>query len=172
MNYNFKCKNNIIRVWCWDTSYHDYVTIYTNERGYDRAIREDGRGRFFTWNREKIYLKDWIRLSMKELKNKIDNLDWVTSDDLTQAILTDGVENVRFECPLNPISVTFDNIALCNASEHINVLCKISEKRYKVGKNYKITVIPVDENILVGAKDYYIGDMIGLIQSGHIKIII
>ena len=38
---------------------------------------------------------------MKELKEKIENGEWITSDDLCQAIMTDGIENVRFIVPLN-----------------------------------------------------------------------
>lgn len=172
MYYKYKCKDEIIKVWVWNTTYHKEVTVHTDKKPYDRTIREDSKGKFFTWNKEKIYLNDWVRMTMKELKEKIDRDEWVVSDDLTQAILTDGVENVRFECPLNPIDFVIGGVALCNASESVRTLCKVTEKRYKVENNYKLTVVPVDENLMVGSNNYYISDMIGLIKDGHIKIVV
>ena len=103
MTYNYKCGNEVIRVFVWNDDFHTEVSVNDakTKRTYDRTIREDENGKFFTWNKKKIYLNDWIRISMKELKEKIETDQWVTSDDLCQAILSDGIDNVRFIVPLN-----------------------------------------------------------------------
>ncbi len=72
------------------------VSDNKTKRSYERTIREDEGGKFFTWNRNKIYLDNWIRTSMKEVKEKLERKEWVTSDVFCQAILTDGIDNVRF----------------------------------------------------------------------------
>ena len=61
---------------------------------------EDENGKFFTWNKNKIYIEDWIRIPMKEVKNKFENKEHVSTDVFCQAILTDGIDNVRFLVPL------------------------------------------------------------------------
>ena len=101
MTYKYKCGNEIIRVFVWNDDFHNEVSVEDTKtrKSYDRTIREDENGKFFTWNRNKIYLNDWLKISMKELKEKIENGEWITSDDLCQAIMTDGIENVRFMTP-------------------------------------------------------------------------
>lgn len=103
MTYKYKCGNDIINVFVWSDDFHTDVAIYDKEaaRSYDRTIREDKNGKFFTWNRNKIYLDDWIKISMLELKEKIERGEWITSEELCQAILTDGINNARFIIPLD-----------------------------------------------------------------------
>lgn len=31
MTYKYKCGDEIIHVWCWDTDYHDDVSVNTKE---------------------------------------------------------------------------------------------------------------------------------------------
>ena len=73
MNYRYNCGNEVVRVWVWNDDFHTEVTVTDNKtnKSYDRSIREDENGKFFTWNKHKIYLNDWIRISMKELKEKL-----------------------------------------------------------------------------------------------------
>ena len=60
MTYKYKCGNDIINVFVWSNDFHTDVAIDDKEaaRSYDRTIREDKNGKFFTWNRNKIYLDD------------------------------------------------------------------------------------------------------------------
>lgn len=75
---------------------------------------------------------------MKELKEKIENGEWVTSDDLCQAIMTDGIENVRFIVPLN----TTCGLFFLNANEFKDTVCKVEERwNREIKQNYKIVLI-------------------------------
>ena len=173
MYYKYKCGSEIIRVWVWDDDYHTTVTVEDEKinRNYDRTIQEDKNGKFFTWNKCKIYLNNWIRVSMKEFKEKIENNEWVVSDDLCQSILSDGVENVRFIVPFNTVaSFGF----LLNGNEFKDTLCKIVERpNREVKQNYKLTLVPVGKDESVSSsRDYYTSSFISLIQSGHIKIVV
>lgn len=170
MTYNYKCGDEIIRVWNWDDDFHTYVSVSTKDRCYDRTIHEDEHGKFFTWNKRKIYLADWIRISMTELKQKIANNEDVWDDDLCQAILSDGIENARFIVPLN----TRCGFWLLNGNEFENVLCKIKESwNREVKRNYKLVLVPVEPNDNVASsRELYTSDMLSLIKKGFIEIII
>ena len=173
MNYRYKCGNEVIRVWVWSDDFHTEVSVTDNKsnKTYNRTIREDENGKFFTWNKNKVYLKDWIRISMKELKEKIERKEWVTSDDLCQAILSDGIDNVRFIVPLNTVcGFGF----FLDGNEFKDTVCKIEERwNREVSHNYKLVVVPVEpDETVASSKDFYTSDMILLIQSGHIKIVV
>lgn len=170
MEYKYKCGNETIRVWCWDDDFHNNVTVYTTDRNYDRTIREDKNGKFFTWNKHKIYLDDWIRISMSELKQRIANGEDVFDDDLCQAIMTDGVENARFIVPFK----TRCGLYLLNGDEFENVLCKVEESwNREVKRNYKLVLVPVEPNDNVAScREFYTCDMVSLIKCGDIEIVI
>lgn len=173
MHYRYKCGNEVIRVWVWNDEFHTEVTVTDNKvrKSYDRTIREDENGKFFTWNKNKIYLNDWLRISMKELKEKIERNEWVTSDDLCQAILSEGIDNARFIVPLNTVCCCG---FFLDGNKFKDTLCKI-EERYnrEVKQNYKLVVVPVEpDETVASSDDYYASDMISLIRSGHIKIVV
>ena len=171
MTYKYKCGNEIIRVFVWDDDFHNEVSVEDTKtrKSYDRTIREDEKGKFFTWNRNKIYLNDWIKISMKELKEKIENGEWITSDDLCQAIMTDGIENVRFMVPLN----TTCGLFFLNGNEFKDTLCKVEERwNREIKQNYKIVLIPEEpDDSVASSRDYYTTDFVSLIKEGHIKIV-
>lgn len=172
MIYKYKCGKEIIKVFVWNDDFHTEVTIEDTktQKSYDRTIREDKNGRFFTWNRNKIYLNDWIKISMKELKEKIEKGEWVTSDDLCQAIMTDGIDNVRFMVPLN---TTFGFFFL-DGNKFKDTLCKVEERwNREIKQNYKIVLIPEKPDDSVASScDYYTTDFVSLIKEGHIKIVV
>lgn len=175
MIYEYKCGNEIIRVFVWNDEFHNTVSVEdpNTNSSYDRTIREDKNGKFFTWNKNKIYLDDWIRITLRELKERVENDEWVISDDLCQAILTDGIENARFIVPLNTISFRGFGTSLCNGNEYKDTICRIEGRwNREVKQNYKIILVPLnnDEDV-ANYQDYYTLDFISLIKSGHIKIV-
>ena len=167
MRYKYKCDNEIIEVWMWDNEFHNKVEVKDRKTSkfYERTIREDENGKFFTWNKHKIHLHDWVRVSLEELKKKIEHGEWVTSDDLCQAILTDGIDNARFIVPLNTVCG--------DGNKFKDTLCKVEERcNREVKQNYKLTLVSVEpDNDVESYCDCYTTDMISLIKSGHIKIV-
>lgn len=173
MMYKYKCGEEIINVFVWSDDFHKEVTIH-DKKLYERTIREDGHGKFFTWNRNKIYINDWIKTSMKELKQKFDNDERVTSDDLCQAIMSDGVENVRFIVPMDVVTARAFGLCIVDGNKHKDTLCKIDERwNREVERNYKIVLVPVySDDEVIREEDYYTSDLIDLIKHGHIKIVV
>lgn len=162
MTYKYKCGKDIINVFVWSDNFHTDVAIYDSKaaKSYERTIREDKDGKFFTWNRNKIYLNDWIRMSMSELKEKIEVGEWITSEELCQAILTDGISNARFIVPLDTAYGTKDT------------LCKVEERfNREVKQDYKLILVPVTPNDdTVRAAEYYTKDLAGLLRAGIVEI--
>lgn len=119
-----------------------------------RDIEEDEKGKFFTMPKGKIYLDDWIKTSVKELKERIQIGDFVVSEDLCKAIMSDGVDDVRF--------INEDGI-----------LCKVKETpNRELERNYKIRLVPIEPKEDIASKfDYYTGDFLGLIKAGFVKIV-
>ena len=175
MDYKYNCGNEVIRVWVWNDDFHTEVSVTDNKtkKTYERTIREDEGGKFFTWNKNKIYLDNWIRITMKELKDKIDRKEWCTDSEFCQAIMTDGVDSVRFIVPLNTISMKVLGLPLADGDDFKDVLCKIKEDYlHEVKNNYKLQVIPVEPTEdTISRREFYTGDMLGLIKSGIIKIV-
>ena len=78
MTYKYKCGNEIIRVFVWNDDFHNEVSVEDTKtrKSYDRTIREDEKGKFFTWNRNKIYLNDWIKILRFFCLNRILFMDF------------------------------------------------------------------------------------------------
>lgn len=176
MFYKYNCGKEIITVWVWNDNYHNDVIVTDNitRKSYNRTIRENTNGKFFTWNKNKIYIDNWIKISMRELKEKIKKKEWCTSDELCRAILTEGIENVRLNVPMNIISMKIFDIPLADGNQFKKTLCKIEERyNYEVKNNYKLTVTPVNSDESVSKySDFYTTDMLSLIQDGIIEIVI
>lgn len=172
MIYKYKCNDEILEVWVSPYKYHRHVTVY-DKTGHDVEIQEVEQGKFFVWKGTKIYLNDWIRISMKELKEKIDKKEFVTSGMLCQAILSDGIENARFSVPLNIVLFDIFGVSIVDDTTK-DTICRIEEEwNREVRQDYKLVVVPIEKDETVESRhEYYTTDMIQLIQEGIIKIII
>lgn len=94
-------------------------------------------------------------------------------DDLCQAILSDGIDNVRFIIPLNTVSVIGPGVSLLDGNKFKDTVCKVEERQNReVSHNYKLVVVPVEPDDMVASyTDFYTTDMTSLIREGHIKIV-
>ena len=170
MTYQYNCNGKVIDVWRWGDINMDNVSVFDG-KAYERSIHEDENGKFFTWNKTKIYLDDWIRSSMKDLKDRVDNNEWITSEDLCKAILSDGVENVRFSIPVN----NHDQLDLSDNPENCkDVLFMIKEEfNREVVNNYKVKLYIVDQDESNKKyRDFYTDDLVHLIRDHCVKIVV
>ncbi|NFH01304.1 hypothetical protein FC831_13635 [Clostridium botulinum] len=172
MHYKFNINDEQFRVWMWNDDWHNTVTINDNKtyKQYDRTIRTDNNGKFFTWNKEKVYLNDYHKITFKEFNNKLIKDKWILPDELTQMILNEGIENVIINAPMNKVDMVVSQlgIVLSNGSEYSNVDCLIKEYQYKVKDNYKINLVPLNQNYV--ARSFYTSDLMNMIKEGRVKI--
>lgn len=83
--------------------------------------------------------------------------------NLAKQILALGVNRVRFEIPLRPMSRIFGSFGIvsCDDPETPNI-CYIDESRYPISDNYKILLRAFDDRF--GYDSYYISDLESLIR--------
>lgn len=169
MTYHFDCNGKDLRVFCWNDEWHTDVSVETEHKSVDKPILKDDAGKYFVWDNTKIYLDKYKSISLKELDSKLHNDEWLTEDDFTQAILHDGIENVRFFVPMHPLEGIAEFVTFTSSTtpEYL-IECKIDETRYKVKEGYKITLKAI--NPAFGWDHYYTCDLFSLIKSGHIFI--
>lgn len=179
MTYLYDCGNEVISVWRSNNEFSTKVTVQTNDNGqyrdFDRTIREDKGGKFFTWNQHKIYLDNFKKTSIQDVKDKLERGEWITSDELCQAIMSEGVENVRFIIPVYEV-VSRDPFGLgiisCSPNRHIDKKCHIVEEfNRNVRDNYKFKLY-VDEydGHTCRYTDMYVTDLVSELRSGFARI--
>lgn len=143
MYYNYLCNGEKIRVFNWNNKPRVTVDYEGNE--YDLPILTDDCGDYFVWKGTKIYLDDFVKISIEELNNKKkEDKYWLIDEYLVTAILSEGVKNVGFVLKEN------------------NTLYKIDESKYQVKNNYKITLVGPDKL----HHDFYIMDFTYMVMDG------
>ena len=169
MEYNYNVNGEKCKVFVWDDDFHEYVTVRTKEKGYNRSIRQDENGKFFTWNKCKVYLENWIRISLEEFNEKIENKEFITSNDLCQMLITEGTENIGVYAPMNRIEMVIMGMAFSGSKFDENVECRIEEEYLHTPKdNYKLKLVAIDK-MKYGSNKMYVMDMMSFIRDKRIK---
>jgi len=73
--------------------------------------------------------------------------------------LQSNVEDLRFFIPLRKGALYFDNAETWQE-------CYLSEHKYKLADNYKLTLIPIDQRYC--SRDFYISDFKSVLESGFV----
>lgn len=65
MTYLYDCGNEVIKVWrnnLCETTVCVETTINGEYCEFKRTVREDKKGKFFTWNKNKIYIDNFKKI--------------------------------------------------------------------------------------------------------------
>ena len=144
MYYNYLCNGEKVRVFKWNYKFRG-VTVDYKGNEYDLPILTDDKDDYIIWKETKIYLDDFVKISIEELNNKKkEDKYWLIDEYLVTAILSEGVKNVGFVLKEN------------------NTLYKIDESKYQVKNNYKITLVGPDKL----RHDFYIMDFTYMVMDG------
>ena len=171
--YKYLYKDEIIKVWL-TKFYKKEVLVQTKSNIYTRGVSKDKKGReFFTIKdkNDKIYLKDWIKITMTDFKYKIENKQFVTLEDLMVAMTIDEIEDFKFMVPMNVLYHA--NFYFLDQFEYTE--CKIDPKtlsQFKITPTSRFKLITTDPNTnLVNNRELSIMDFFTMLVSGVIKII-
>ena len=161
MYFKYKCGKKVISVWLSGNKFASSVIIYDDhtKRDYSRSLISENDGRiFFTWNRHKIYLNDYIRTSISEINEKIKKGEWITSNDLGVAILSEGVDKVRFTIPLSFYDGESSKKEVFHIKEEFNRM---------IMDDYKYLLISED-----GEKKLhlYTSDIVSFLRDGYVTV--
>jgi len=163
MNFKYNCGTEVIDVNVNTIMKSETVVVKSRYVECKRTIHKDENGEFFTWNGQRVYLDSWIRTTISELQNKIDSLEVIDENDVAVAIISEGVEKIRFQCPLRSED---------NNKDYIDTICKIEESaNRKVKTKFRLVLTPVECNKQVQRSvDYYIKDFVNMIRKGVIRM--
>jgi len=171
----YLCNDEVINVYINGFDM-DNVCIETNENGnyreFRRSVHTDDNGAFFTWNKCKVYLDDFIKIPIQTIKDRLERNEFVTSDELCQSILSEGIDKVRFIVPMMKVDCRFMGLVSVNPSERIDTVCHIEEEfNRKVIDGYKFKLVPDNyDGSTCSREDYYVTDFVSCLRSGYIKI--
>ena len=189
MNYTFRLKDNsTLRVFYNDlfkdveNKTHGTVSWFEHfENGEHREIvrtvriGEDER-RFFTWNKEKIYLDEFLAYTPDKLVERLHDVKArVIDEDLCHTLLRYGMDSVRVKRRVKPLE-GFDFGGLRLTFEVMSSLDKPEDKdwvNYRFVEEYlhtpdscyKLKLAPLEaEHVGVyPSRDYYVSDLVSLI---------
>jgi len=172
MNYLFDCGGEKISVWV-NKYCEDRVSLWYDGKERIRTVHTDDEGKFFTWNRHKIYLDKFLKISKQEIINKLKNNEFVTDDELCQMLLSEGVDNVRFVIPMMTVDCRFMGLVSCNPNKRVDTVCHIEEGFNRmVSDNYMFNFVPDNfDGSTLSHYDIYTSDFVSWLRSGDAKIV-
>lgn len=85
-----------------------------------------------------------------------------------QLVEAHGLENVEISIPMLPIRDAGFIQYTSSSDEAVMVPCTITEDRYKVSENYKVTLVSKVPGF--GREHFYQMDLEQMIRSGHAKV--
>lgn len=90
--------------------------------------------------------------------------------DILELIKQHGASNLRFAMMMRiPRSFMFMKYTNTNDPEFLQI-CRISEERYKLKDNYKISLQP--ENAEISTEHFYISDLNQLVNQGTVRVFV
>ncbi|WP_097005279.1 hypothetical protein [Lacrimispora amygdalina] len=186
MNYEFKLSNGeILRVFYNDLfkdeikKTNGLVSFWLNNNNknkeYLRTVRyEDDNKKFFTWNREKIFMDDFLAFTPQELVEKFKNKDeHINSEDLCHTLEKYGIDSLRMLIKVErnsfgSFSLRFKTTSNMETDEDYTwVEYKFVEDYLRMPQDgYKLKLIPSKdkEYELYSNEDFYVGDLCRLIS--------
>ena len=177
MNYTFNTGDKKINTWISFESYNDSVSIY-NEEGKEVAVAKlhnNTEGDLvFDHNGLEIPFRTFECVSMAEIKRMIEAGERVFESEFAQAIIHDGMHNVRFGVDMPVPDMIFPGTSIAIVGDKTQkCACKLVEEYLNMPHDkYKLKVEAVDENAARVCRDrYYMSDFLSLIKSGHIDIL-
>jgi len=84
--------------------------------------------------------------------------------NLKEVIMSSGIENCTVSIPMQPIRKNIYKY-MAIKDKFIRVPCKFSEERYELQNNYKITLVPINEEF--NKEHMYIADIEALIRENQ-----
>lgn len=115
-------------------------------------------------------------MTLKNIKEMLVNGTTFSDQDLCDAIINEGVENVRFLVPLRAVksrSSIIPGVVEIDTDNRIDTECVIVEKdRRRVEDCYKIVFEPVNfTGQTLRDEEFYVSDFVSMLRKGEAKIL-
>lgn len=171
---------NILSTYIWsellfnpDASYKE-IEISFKDKKYKKELEEDSNGKFFIFEKEKIYLKNYLSKSFEEIwKSVKENPNNLKEEDLYWSLLN-HFSSYYFFMDVNLNDYTKYKLEMKDAIE-VKSICKLDlNGRYsKSDWQYKVSFKTNNENtsMICSIRDLYFSDFVSLIRNGSILIL-
>lgn len=175
MTYSFETKEGRIDAFIPFAYYNDNATVYQpGDRSYETKLYNNENGDLvFDYKGEEIHFKNFIKTSMKEIKQKIERQEHIGTDDFIRAIICDGMHNVRFGVDIHVPDTVIPEIGV-NVCGGNRKRCKcelVEEHPYLPHASYKIKIKAVESEGYSYSDDYYACDFKVLLCSGSYEVL-
>lgn len=170
----------LVSAWVWDDVLEnktnrtkiEVTPIHENGKyglsSAKKLLYDDSNGYYFIWNKQRVYVKDFLFETASNLAARIKNKEGhVFSDDLFATLLKD--ENVGFVTELPH----YDS-ALGKGLEFVDTLCvPVVGPFGKLNWHHKVQIEPQDPLARLSNRGctYYTSDMLKLIEDGDIQLV-
>ncbi len=177
MNMTFNTKNGKVNAFVSFSSWNDMVLVRdsdTKEIGCRLHNNPEGE-LVFNYKGQEVPFINAEKVSMKELKKRVESGKDIFSNDISLAIICDGIENVRFkmEVAVPDCIVPSIGMAICG-NKTVKTLCKlVKDNSSYVHDNYKLKFIAADDSEGYGctcSKRMYTQDLVASIKRGAVEI--
>lgn len=150
------------------------IEISFKDKKYKKELEEDSNGKFFIFEKEKIYLKNYLSKSFEEIWEIVkENPNNLIDDDLYWSLLN-HFEDYYFFMDVNLNDYTKYKLEMKDAIE-VKSICQLDlNGRYsKSDWQYKVSFKTNNENtsMICSVRDLYFSDFVSLIRDGSILIL-
>lgn len=149
------------------------IEISFKDKKYKKELEEDSNGKFFIFEKEKIYLKNYLSKSFEEIWEIVkENPNNLIDDDLYWSLLN-HFEDYYFLMDVNLNDYTKYKLEMKDSE--VKSICKLDlNGRYsKSDWQYKVSFKTNNENtsMICSVRDLYFSDFISLIRDRSILIL-
>lgn len=141
---------------------------------YKTLFRDEHNGRlYFSWNQQRVYVDEYIRLDYNTLINKLKYRENVDDSDIACFMLMHGVSNIRIrdtirKCNRQIIKVGIEILVQSQDEEVVEY--QIVEDKYKLADRFKVELRRADgESGNSYVYDYNI--FMEALKNGYIEIV-
>lgn len=178
MYYKYNTHNGEVRAFISLDSFNDSVHIYAGDNTeYSTNLYNNKSGELaFNYEGEEILFKDFIKTSMSEIRQKIYDKELVFSNELMQAIICDGIDNVRFRMDMRVPDMIIPEmgIALCGEKKKACVCSLVEEYLHMPHESYKLSFMAVAEpksEVVTCKEKMYADDFASMLCDGFYEIL-
>lgn len=150
------------------------IEISFKDKKYKKELEEDSNGKFFIFEKEKIYLKNYLSKSFEEIWESVkENPNNLKEEDLYWSLIN-HFSSYYFFMDVNLNDYTKYKLKMKDSIE-VKSICQLDlNGRYsKSDWQYKVSFKTNNENtsMICSVRDLYFSDFVSLIRDGRILIL-
>lgn len=141
---------------------------------YKTLFRDENYGKlYFTWNSQRVYIDNYLRIDYETIKNKLKYREYVDEADIVCLIIMTGIDKIRIRDSVRKSRRQIIKVGvelLIQTPEEEIVDYKIVEDRYKLNDRFKIELKSTADS--GESYIYEFSSFIEALKNNYIEIVI